>query len=423
MYILYDFIFFLIALVYLPAYIFKGKLHGGLKARLGILPKQLNLGRPLWIHAVSVGEAVMIKGFLEELRKKFPQKNVVITTVTPTGNAIARTLAREGDLVTYLPFDISFIVAHFIRIVRPCMCVIAETELWPNLLRSLRTQHIPVALVNGLILDRSFPRYYRFRWFCKHLFNNVGFFCVQSQTDKSRLMQIGVDEQHIAVTGNMKFDAVSERVSVTGLRRKLALSDDDRLFVCASTHHGEDAVLIAAFKDLVMESSSVRFCIAPRHPERTGEIEKLLLDEGFEPVRISRLSDTPALSSQGVVFILDTVGVLMEYYALADIVFVGGSLVKKGGHNILEPASLAKPVMTGPHLFNFRDIADLFIRNNACVIVENSRDIVNTVAELLRDPARRKALGEAGLAVVRLNQGATQRTLALVHDLARQYGI
>lgn len=423
MWVLYDLIFLLIALIYLPVYLFKGKLHGGLKARLGILPRSLNLGRPIWIHAVSVGEAVMMKGFIEEFRRAFPQKSFLITTVTPTGNTIARSIAREGDFVTYLPFDLSFIVDHFIRLVRPCMCVIAETELWPNLLRSLRKHQIPVSVVNGRISDRSFKGYYRFRLLVRSIFNNVGFFCVQSQTDKDRLMQIGVDDQRIAVTGNMKFDATFKPPETAGLRRNLALTDTDLFFVCASTHRGEEEVLISAFKDLVMEFSAIRFCIVPRHPERAGEVEKVLLKEGFEPVRISRLGSAPVSSSQGVVFILDTVGSLMNYYAIADIVFVGGSLVKRGGHNILEPASLVKPVITGPHLFNFRDIADLFVRKSACIIVENKCDLVHAACDLLRDLRRRQALGEAGKQLVCSNQGATKRTVTLVQNLARQFGL
>ncbi|HNX80842.1 MAG TPA: 3-deoxy-D-manno-octulosonic acid transferase [Candidatus Omnitrophota bacterium] len=422
MYILYDFIFLIIALIYLPVYLFKGKLHGGLKARLGFFPRPLYGGNPIWIHAVSVGEAMMMKSFIEEFRRIFPHKNFVITTVTPTGNTIARTLANKEDCVTYLPFDISFITNRFIRIIKPSMCIIAETELWPNLLRSLHKHAIPVAVVNGRLSDHSLKGYCRFRLLVKPILNTVGLFCVQSQTDKNRLVQIGVDQRRIAVTGNMKFDAAFKSPESTGLRKRLTLSESDLFFVCASTHQGEEEILVRVFKDLVMQFPAIRFCIAPRHPERAFEIEKLLLKEGFAPVRISRLGNAPVSSSQGAVYILDMIGVLMNYYAIADLVFVGGSLVKKGGHNIVEPASLAKPVMTGPYLYNFRDIADLFIRTGACVVVSN-QDIAQVARDLLRDIRRRQALGEAGKQVVRSNQGATKRTVTLVQDLARQYGI
>ncbi|MFH0935513.1 MAG: 3-deoxy-D-manno-octulosonic acid transferase [Candidatus Omnitrophota bacterium] len=426
MFIIYDLIFLIFVLVYLPAYLFRRRFHRGFARRLGILPPGLNLKRPIWIHAVSVGEAVTIKGLIEELRKIFPGKNFVISTVTPTGNKIAVRLAGEGDFVTYLPFDLSFIVKKLIKRINPALFVIAETEIWPNLICALHTCGVPVVTVNGRISDGSFKGYLAIKFLLKPILDKVSLFCMQSERDAARLSRLGVAQDKIKITGNMKFDTAGFRMEAAQLircRQALGLGHSDKLLVCGSTHRREEEILLQLYRRLAQDFLGLKLLIAPRHPERAGEIEGLIVKYGFKPMRLSRLDrpldlargrqapsiQAPSIQASGTVFILDSVGQLVNYYAVADIVFVGGSLVNKGGHNILEPAFLEKPILFGPHMSNFHDIACLFIKTDAAIAVANQEELENNIESLLSDPRRCLELGSRARGVILQNQGATIR--------------
>ncbi len=421
MFLIYDLIFLLIAIIYLPVYLFRGKFHLGFFSRLGILPKDLELNRPIWIHAVSVGEAMAVRGLIEGLRKTFPGKRLVISTVTPTGNKIVQGFSRENDFLTYLPLDFSFITARVIEKINPSLVIIVETELWPNLILNLSKKDIPVLLVNGRISDRSFQGYLRAKFLFKPVLDKVSLFCVQSGRDAERLMRLGVSEGKIRITGNMKFDITDSSLSYgqagssdTGLKQSLGIVPEEKIFVAGSTHPGEEEIILSAYKNLLNRFSGLKLLLAPRHPERAAGVEKIITGYGFQPLRISRLATASIADNINTVFLLDTVGQLNSFYRIADIVFVGGSLVKKGGHNILEPAFLAKPIISGRHMFNFRDIADLFVNNDACVLVNNARELESAVANLLDNPARSKELGAKAKELIAQNQEATLKNLECV---------
>ena len=246
MFIIYDLLFLIFALVYLPVYFFRGKLNSGLLRRVGFLPAQLNLDRPIWIHAVSVGEAVAIRGLVVQLRKVYPQKKIVISTVTATGNKIAQGLVNPGDFLTYLPLDFSFIVKHVLNKINPCIFIIAETEIWPNLITGLYKMKIPVVTVNGRISDGSYGGYRAIKFFIRPILRMVKQFCVQSEADALRLQSLGVDKQNIQVTGNLKFDINLDQVAkIDGqiYRQKLRLTQNDKLLVCGSTHPQEEEII------------------------------------------------------------------------------------------------------------------------------------------------------------------------------------
>lgn len=415
MFIVYDLIFLIFALVSLPGYLFKGRFHRGFGRRLGILPAGLKLERPVWVHAVSVGEALTVGGLLEELRKVFPGRKFVISTVTPTGNQIAARFAREGDLVTFLPFDLSFIVGRVLREINPALFVIAETEIWPNLICRLRSAAVPVVIVNGRISDSSFKGYLAVKFLLKPVLEKVSFFGVQSETDAARLLRLGVAKERIEVTGNMKFDAAGLKIDAAELincRQSLGLRDADKLLVCGSTHRGEEEILLRIYSRLQQAFSGLKLLIAPRHPERAAEIARLAARDGFAPALLSRLDpQTPRPPHPRTIFILDNVGQLANFYAVADIVFVGGSLVKRGGHNILEPAFLERPILFGPHMSNFRDIAELFLRNNAALAAPGERELEAEIAGLLNNPRRCAELGAGARRLILDNQGATLRNV------------
>jgi len=420
MFIIYDLIFLIFALVYLPIYFFRGKLNSGFLSRLGFLPPGLNLDRPIWIHAVSVGEAIAIKGLLAQLRQAYPDKKLVISTVTATGNKIAQNLVKEGDFLTYLPLDFSFIVKRVLKKINPCMFIIAETEIWPNLISCLHQLQIPVVTVNGRISDSSYGGYRLIKFLIRPILKMVKQFCVQSDLDALRLEKLGVDRQKIQVTGNVKFDLNLEAIAQSDIliyRQKLMLGQFDKLLVCGSTHPGEEKLILAAYQELLLVSPELKLLIAPRHPERSENISRLATDKGFMPVLVSDVSGISLTGVNRQVFILDTIGQLLNYYSAADIVFVGGSMVKKGGHNILEPASLKKPVIFGPYMFNFRDISELFLANQAALMVSDRQELAQKVKELLGSDLLVKGMVERAYALIIKNRGATSKNIQIIKQL------
>ncbi len=421
MFIIYNLIFFIFALIYLPLYLLRGKFHHGFSRRLGFLPDNLNLDRPIWIHAVSVGEAVAIKGLVMNLRKIYPQKKLVISTVTATGNKIAKTLVNEGDFLTYLPLDFSFIARNVLKRINPCMFIIAETEIWPNLIACLYKQKVPIITVNGRISDSSYNGYRAIKFFIRPILKKVMKFCVQSDIDGLRLQDLGVDRDKIQVTGNMKFDINLEDasgVNAFSYRQKLWLAIDDKLLVCGSTHPEEEEIIFEAYKVLLTTLPKLKLLIAPRHPERSNEVGRLGQRNGFIPVFISTIPRLCPTCINRPVFILDIIGELFNYYSAADIVFIGGSLVKTGGHNILEPASLRKPVIFGPHMFNFRDISELFLKNKAALMVSDCDGLIDKIKEILKCDLLAKELAQRSYELILKNRGATIRNIQVIRQLS-----
>ncbi len=420
MIIIYNFIALVILLIYFPVYLLRRKFHSGLWQRLGVLPKSLNLGKPIWIHAVSVGEAAACRGLVDGLRKIYPEKKFVISTVTTTGNKIAQTIAQPEDFVCYLPLDFSFFVKKVINRVNPSLFIIAETEIWPNLITCLWKKGIPVAVVNARISDGSFRGYFMLRAFLKPILRRISLFCAQTQVDADRLMAIGAEVDKIKVTGNMKFDLSRREYSekdCSNFKEKLAITVKEKLLVVGSTHPGEEKIILEVYKSLLEDLPGLRLLIAPRHPERAEEVGVLIRSFGFEPLRTSSLNPSNP-SNPITIFVLDTIGELLNYYAIADIVFVGGSLIKKGGHNILEPASLAKPIIFGQYMFNFRDTANLFLKNSAAIQVNNAKELQDKISVLLNDVDLGISMGKNAQKLIRENLGATQRNIKLIETLS-----
>jgi 3-deoxy-D-manno-octulosonic-acid transferase len=425
---LYDLIFLIFAVFYLPVFLFKKKFHSGFSMRLGVFPRLLELDAPIWVHAVSVGEAMSIRHLVENLKEKFPQKDFIISTVTPTGNKIARSIAGKNDSVIYLPLDFSWIVRKVIDRIRPSLFVIAETEIWPNLISCLDKKNIPIAVVNARISDRSFKKYLSVKFLVKPVLNKISIFCVQTQVDVRRLEQLGVAAQKIKLTGNMKFDIKIRdyealKKDYADYRVKLGLGLKEKLIVAASTHPGEEEEFLKVYLDLLNSFPDLKLLLVPRHPERSESLVKLVNKYPFLEARrisrLSRLNEEDARSERKEVFILDTVGQLMYFYAIADIVFVGGSLVKSGGHNILEPASLGKPILFGRYMFNFRDIAEMFVKNNAGIMVNDARELEIELKKLLEDKLKIIKLGNASRRVILENQGATVKNAEAITALLK----
>ena len=438
MYILYNLAFIIFGIIYLPYLVLTKRYRYGMGNRFGILSsrlKSVSKGRVIWIHAVSVGEMKAASILAPLLRKAFPSHTLLFSSVTHTGNKVARTIATGNEEVFYLPFDISFIVNKVVRAIRPELFLCLETELWPNLISSLFKFNTKIILINGRISHRSYFGYKKIRFIISRILKKFSLILMQSEQDVVRISTLGAPKDRVFVTGNLKFDL--SLLESTGRRReireKLGVNEENILLMAGSTHKGEDEQIVECFLRLKKEYADLRLFIAPRHVERIQEIEKLLSKRGFKSIRFSNINrnesgaepprrgrtgaERSGASPKGTnddIFILDTIGDLKTIYSASDIVFVGGSLVKKGGQNPIEPAGLAKPVIFGRFTFNFQDVVASFLENKAAIQVENKDELYSAIRLLLDSPQDRKRLGINAKDTVDKNSGSSQRTIDLI---------
>jgi 3-deoxy-D-manno-octulosonic-acid transferase len=418
---LYDIGFFIFSVFYLPTLIFKGKLHRSFGERFGAYSKEklAALGSckdAIWIQAVSVGEVALCRSLIPALKERFPANSIVFSTITKTGNELARKLFSKDAVIIYFPLDFSFVVRKAVSLIRPKVYVMVETEIWPNLLKTLSAQGVRTILINGRISDRSFGKYELARPFLKKTLEGIGAFCMQSETDARRIIALGAPEEKVRVTGTMKFDVdLVSAGSGEGMRALLGLGNGDELIVAGSTHNGEEDAVLSAFKRLSKDFPNLRLLIAPRHVERASSVAHAVQRSGFVPVKVSKLAGPPAGISR--VFILDTIGRLNEAFSIASLVFIGGSLVKHGGQNPLEPAAFGKPVLFGPHMFNFRSVVDVLMANDAAVQLKEGEDLFEKMFSLLNDRNRMRDLGWNAKRALTANRGATLRNIEAIKRL------
>jgi 3-deoxy-D-manno-octulosonic-acid transferase len=400
------------------------KYIGSLRQRLGYLPISFNLDaeQSIWIHAVSVGEVLTARAILPQLRERYPGYRLFLSTTTMTGQQIARNSLQYVDEVFYFPFDLGFIVNRTLRLVKPKLFVMMETEIWPNLLRACHRNGIRTALVNGRISSRSYPRYRLARPFFRRVLTNVDRFCMQGEESARRIIDIGADPEKVTVTGSLKFDSLDlpagPQSSDRGQNRVLRyfrVPPDRPVLIAASTLKGEEEPVFEAFQRIRARVPEALLIIAPRKPERFDEVEQLARRCGWN---VARRSELPVDSEprQDVV-VLDTIGELAQLYQVATAVFVGGSLVDQGGHNIIEPAVFGKPIVFGPYMQNFAEIARAFVENDAAIQIRTPRELEHALLGLLNDPVRRARLGAAARALVEANRGARGKTMTALARL------
>jgi 3-deoxy-D-manno-octulosonic-acid transferase len=420
MYFLYSALLAVSLLISLPYWMFGKRRHGkyreGLGERLGRVPPRLRSvsGAAIWVHAVSVGEVLAVSELVRELRSQFPNYKVVVSTTTATGQKLAIKHFGE-ESVFYFPLDFGFAIQPYFLRLRPRLIVLAETEFWPNFLRLAHASGARVAVVNARISDRSRPGYRRFRWILKSVLQNVDIFLAQTEDDASRLRAIGAPVERVEVSGNLKFDVPAPVLPaiVDSLRSAFQKSGAGPIVVCGSTVEGEEDLLLRAFENVRVSHPAAVMILAPRRPERFGEVARLL--ERLD-IRFWRRSLWNGEPISGGVFLVDSIGELASLYALADVAFVGGSLVPRGGHNIIEPAQHGVPIMVGDHTENFRDIVSLFQKHDAVRIVEPAEFSV-VLMELLSNDEERIALGRRGADTLRSQMGATEKTLRALEQL------
>jgi 3-deoxy-D-manno-octulosonic-acid transferase len=392
-----------------------GKYRAGLAARLGRVPARLmaaaSTSRPMpviWVHAVSVGEVLAVSGLVGAMRRSFPRHRVLVSTTTDTGQELARKRFGEPD-VFYFPMDFAFAIRPYLQALQPELVVLAETEFWPNFLREAHASGARIAVVNARISDRSWPSYRRFRWALRRMLAHVDLFLAQTSEDSARLQSIGAETERVQITGNLKFDVnlPAPPPVVESLRRSLAAEGAGPVLVCGSTVEDEEPVLLKAFENVRVGHPRAVMILAPRRPERFDEVAILLQQLGMPS---SRRSQWRGEALAGGVLLVDSIGELAAFYALADVAFVGGSLVPRGGHNIIEPAQHGVAIVTGSHTENFRDIVALFQSRDAVRIV-GVAELPLTLMQLLADDGERLALGRRAEQTMRSQMGATARTL------------
>ena len=421
MHILYSLLLTAGFVLAVPWFLWKGRATGKylrtFRERMGRLPVYLNVDgdRSVWIHAVSVGEVLAARPLVPVLRERYPGHRLFLSTTTLTGNAVAKKSVRGVDGLFYAPLDFPHPVRRALEVLNPSLLVLVETELWPNLVHEAKRRGTRIALVNGRISPRSFPRYQRVRRLLSPLFSEIDLFLMQGEVHAERVRALGAAADRVHVTGNLKFDAVEPGRLPERLARLLQGGEPRPLWVAGSTVGGEEELVLSAYHRVRERVPQARLLVAPRHPERFPLVPPLVEAAGFRCLRRSALD--PAAWRDGEVLLLDTLGELSQVYALASVVFVGGSLVPSGGHNILEPAVAGKAVVVGPHMENFQEIADQFRSESAMVQVSSPDELAREVSALLLDDERRRGLGERARELVDRNRGAVSRTVHALSSL------
>ena len=449
---LYSLLLTVVAVLLLPWVLYRSLVRkrsiGNLRERLGLRPFEASGGvgaigerpeipgqRTVWLHAVSVGEVLAARPLCRQLRQEDPTLRLVVTTTTVTGQAMARQSIPEADLVGYFPLDWAGSVRRVLRVVRPSLVILMESELWYNFLVECENRHIPVLVANGRISDRTYRRTRRFRRWTGQLYGRVTLFAMQSVADRDRVVSLGALLERVHVTGNLKYDPVGQEGAInqaqtedsSPLGQFLSLGHGGvsrgPMIVAGSTHPGEEAILLDAYQQLrtrlsplPQENSIPRLLIAPRHPERFAEVARLMARSGLA---LRRRSESQWGEADPDLLLLDSIGELAEAYRWATLVLIGGSLVPIGGHNLLEPATLSRPVIVGPHMENFREIVEVFRRERAVIQLAKgdpadlARSLASTWQRLLLDAEEARLLGQRAREVVEANRGATARTVSL----------
>ena len=413
---LYNLLTYLLLIPFACYWIVRGF---GNRAYLDRLGQRFGFGFPsiercIWVHAVSVGEVQAAAPLIRALARRFPDRSLLITTVTPTG--AARVQSLFGDTVShcFIPFEFPHAVNAFFRQVNPEAALIMETEIWPNLYRACGVRKVPLILVSARISPRSVPGYRKLLPLIRETLSHGIIIAAQSQPDAERFLSLGANPTRTCVMGNIKFDVEPDPdVPGKGKAARAELFGERPVWIAASTHEGEEELVLDVHRALQVRFPDLLLVLVPRHPERFASIRELIENRGFSVV--SRTEGRPAGDAE--VFLGDTMGEVPMFYVASDVAFVAGSLVPIGGHNLLEPAVLGVPVVTGRHNFNAQDIADLFIQLGACRQVADTDELVETVSELLSNPDEAARLGRAGQGLLEENRGALERLLVLLEPL------
>lgn len=431
MYLVYSLLLTLGLIVLIPRFLLQAIAHGkylpGLRQRLGSIPQLSESTQPtVWLHCVSVGETQAARPFVHELRKQLPDCRLVVSTVTVTGQKVARTVFKDDAAeIIYFPFDWAWCVRRSLRAISPDVVLMLETELWPNFLRHCRKRGVPVGVINGRISKKSYRGYNLIKFFVRRILKDINLAVMQTESDRERIRSLGMARSQAIVGGNLKFDASPPAKSdalTEQMRSRFCLSADVPLILAASTHATEERIIVDSFRMLRGGSNApMRLAIAPRHPERFSEVASVLEKSGLRWVRRSSAPQPHDVEAEVILF--DSIGELTSIYPLSTIVFVGGSLVEKGGHNVLEPAAAGVPVITGAHTDNFESIVQMLQEHDAIVRLppfeqpEVTTALRDALESLLSSEERRSQVAGNASQLLEMNRGAAEKTMKLVTPL------
>ncbi len=404
---LYDLAVIISSFFYIVKYSFRKRVNRELLERL-IVPLKTRLflrklKNPVWIHAVSVGEVKSAEPFVRKIKQSYPGKDIVISVVTPQGKEVAEKIYSKDICIFYLPLDVSFIIKRIVKIILPQVLFVMETELWPNLYFFTRKLRAKIVIFNGRISDKSYKYYKLVKGLMPNLFKQVSLVSAQDEDSALRFIGLGMDKSRVKVTGNIKFvnTAVDkERLNLFQEKWREIFGKDNLLIVAGSTHYPEEEIILKHYRDIIRDYPDLSLLLCPRHIERRGRVYRSAGDMGFTPMFISRPFSEMKEEGKRKIFILDTAGELVCFYSLADIVFVGGSIARYGGHNILEPALFSKPVIFGRFMFNFEDIKRKFLESKAAVEITNEDELKGAFLRLIQDNLYRRDLGERAFSVL-----------------------
>ncbi|MEK7309277.1 MAG: 3-deoxy-D-manno-octulosonic acid transferase [Planctomycetota bacterium] len=426
--VIVDFVYLIYIILTSPYYLFKfatSHYHRqGLPQRFGFIKKRENNKKCIWLHGASVGEINASEILIERLSKLYPACELVISTTTPSAQKLVKKKYPE-IMSFFFPIDLSIIIRSVLNRIKPSLIILIEQELWLNLIRLSDSMNIPVILLNGRMTKHSTRKYRLIKPLIKRIWNKVSYFCVQNEEYLERFKHLGIHSSKLRITGNMKYDLLNTapvKAQGDSYKNIFGIKDGDLVIIAGSTHPPEEEIIIDAYSELknkfTTEGSPVganlRLIIAPRHPFRFDDVDKIIKAKGFEVVR---RSNPPAAINKSAIVLLDTLGELNKVYEIADIVFVGGSLVRHGGQSILEPAAAGKAMIFGPDMSNFQDISDQLIKEGAAISVPDKSGLHQTFLSLIAEPARRNQIGAKAKDIISRYQGATAQNMEFIRKL------
>ncbi|MFC1488652.1 3-deoxy-D-manno-octulosonic acid transferase [Thermodesulfobacteriota bacterium] len=417
--------------VIIPIVLFSEKRRKTVLQRLGLVSKTAKLrqgrlrhseNRPIWVHALSVGEVLSAVPLVKGLSKRFGHRDIVVSVSTKTGFGIASKYLQENvSSVFFYPYDLPFSVKCVVQRVNPTIVIIVETDIWPNFLFEMKKRNVPVILANARLSKKSFSGYKRFHFFMKHVFLLFAKVCTQSKADAQRFWRLGVPSSKISVAGNFKFDQEYDIISSEEkkkLRRSINLQPLQKVLLAGSTHKGEESILLDAFSKIKKEFADLLLVVAPRNPDRAKSVCRIFKSAGFSTALMKELENEDPSERLDVV-IVDTIGILKKLYALADVAFVGGSLVKCGGHNPIEPASFAKPIIFGKDMSDFEPVSRILLASKGAVQVEGAEDLYEAITMIIGDNNTAQRMGESAFTIFNANKGAVEKTVKVVESFSQ----
>lgn len=416
---IYNLLFYLLTPLILIRLLWRSRKAPGYRSRwaerFGFFAIPKNHQNGILIHSVSVGETVAAIPLIHALQKKYPKLPITVTTMTVTGSQQLKSSVEDSVFHVYMPYDLPCAIKRFLSKINPCITIIMETELWPNLLYYCNKRQIPTILANARLSKRSAKKYARIKKFTATLLKQFNYIAAQAEADAKRFEQLGMPTERIEITGNMKFDITPPAsTKETGELLRQQLGANRPVWIAASTHEGEEELALKAFAKIKSKLPDCLLVLAPRHPERFTEVATLCKRKKYS---VTLRSSKEPCSTATDIFICDSMGELLQFFAASDVAFIGGSLVKTGGHNLLEPASFALPIISGPHTFNFAEATRLLKEADALIIIKDEKELAANVIRFLENPNLHQKFGDLAQAVVKANRGAVEKHMKLIEKL------